>query len=540
MAGTQKNLDGKTRKAASPITMTNFLKSPLALAVWVLWVCCSGKAQGMSFTPPSYGEGERPSVEELLRHTTAALAVGTQGYALNATLTEPFYEDAVLKADIHLERWQDAALESQMAAGVLVHGRLDDGKTMLFADGYRIRHPQAKDVIDVRREHELLDIVFMHQVTTDRFELSVEEHPGIVENERCHQLKLISRKTGLTYYLLVDTKSWLPRFITLSRPIIYNGKTREELVETWLYKHRGEPPHVPADFQMKVDNVLQTTLTIHDFSLLTEDPDCWSREAFSQAISRYQDLAPTSEAERLPMAQQAKEALEKWFADLADIRVVKEKLVALGNTELYARAIMHPQTSVLVSEARVDPHSDGHYMPMDLDLSGTPRRDVLTLRRPPAEIPLSLMHETTHLILRSSQAHAPLLVRDDEDACVYQEDLYHTIAAMKRLEESAFPIPENPSGRWKKSVTSLWHQIHFRVKHAIASNQISPGEAIQLKHLTGMFIDLPAIRQYYLDAGIPEDCLPNTLKANLANAVKREQARQIKVRNTFYQLSEQD
>lgn len=449
------------------------------------------------------------------------------GFHLTGTLEESFHPGVKVTLQTELWSYRGKVRELQRLHHHIAHFRNWDGKQLLAGEGRRIRYLLATDQLDIQRGFEVWSLLNRQaEPAAFTWEAAASQQ---VQGETCRQLRATSRSSGTTYRLFLQPVSGHLRAIAYEIQPLYGGIPQPTIVEyLFTYPATDTPPY-PTRIEVARNGETQQSWHLEELQAWhPKQDDFFSRQALTEMLSRYPPLpALDTDANRQRKASLLT-SIEILLGHYDELRI--SDVVALGDLSLYQQALKDPQVTLLVAPERVGAHSTGHYMPMDVDPDGHPRQDVITMRALPddsVQDAMGSLHEASHLLIRRHQAHEPILAPDDEDLVAFQEEMIHLLDSARVFESVAFG---EQAGNWEQQVQRRWGHIVFRYRYGIADHQLTPEQLAQFHRMTGFQIDLAAIREHYLAAGIPAALLPVTLNERFEGILAEVKQKQKQLR----------
>lgn len=431
--------------------------------------------------------------------------------------------------------WSPAGYrEIQTLGDYVLLARNWDGRELLFGESHRLRHPLRKDHAALLRAQELQRVLDL-AVAPPEFTLTLlPDQP--YDGAQHHHVAVRHAASGRTYRLLFLPATGALRALAWEEEELYGGEPQRTTCRVDLKDDPQAPFPGPAELRFYEEEALRLTCRVVSREALPQLPgDAFTAATLRQALLRRSPFPPANQREQKRYREGILQHLEAYLKRRATGRW--SRVLVLADPVRYRQALLERDNTILVAPDRLGPHVSGHYQPMDLDARGIPRLDVITLRESP-EGPdldeLTLLHETTHLILRQYQAAGHLLVDDDEDLAAFQEEMSYLGVSLDALERAAFTLPREEG--WEKAVQRHWGHALFRYRHALAQHQLTAPQLAQFERLTGCRYDLTALRDYYIRHDVPAELLPMTLADRFEGYLRDLDQRQRTLRAAWLQL----
>jgi hypothetical protein len=448
--------------------------------------------------------------------------------------TEQLHPDVTLRYTNEIVWSPTGYRELQTLGDHVLLARNWDGRELLFGESHRLRHPLRKDHAALRRAQELQRVMDL-AIAPPEFTLTLlPDQP--YDGADHHHVAVRHAASGRTYRLLFLPATGALRAVAWQDDDLYGGAPQTTACRLDLKDDPQAPYPGPAELRYYEDEALRLTCRVITREALPQLPDdAFTAATLRQALLRRAPFPPANQREQKRFREAILQHLEAYLKRRATGRW--SKVLILADPALYRRALLERDNTILVAPARLGPHVSGHYQPMDLDARGIPRLDVITLRDSP-EGPdldeLTLLHETTHLILRQHQAAGPLLVDDDEDLVAFQEEMSYLAVSLDALERAAFTLPHEAD--WEKAVRRHWGHALFRYRHALAEHQLTAAQLAQFEQLTGCRYNLTELRDHYLRHDLPADLFPMTLADRFETYLQELDQRQRALRADWLHL----
>ena len=493
---------------------------------WLLVCCCTVAGMAAELAP-----------DELLargRHARGSLPdpAVPQRQVLDAT--ELLHPDVTLRYTSEIV-WSPAGYrEIQTLGDYVLLARNWDGRELLFAESHRLRHPLRKDHAALVRAQELQRVLDLAIAAPEFACALLPDQPYDGVNH--HHLEARHTPSGRAYRLLFHPTTGVLRCVAWQDDDLYGGAPQSTAFRLELHDDVQAPMPGPTELRLYEDEALKLTCRVVSREALPQLPgDAFTAATLRQALLRHSPFPPANLRDQKRYREAILQHIDAYLKRRATGRW--SRVLILAQPLHYRRALLDGEPTVLIAPKRLGPHVSGHYQPMDLDPRGIPRLDVITLRESP-EGPdvdeLTLLHETSHLILRQYQAAGRLLADDDEDLVAFQEEMTYLAVSLDALERAAFTIPRED--HWEQTVQRHWGHALFRYRYALAEHQLTPQQLAQLERLTGCRYRLEELRDFYVRLDIPAELLPLTLTERFESFLLQLDERQRKLRAEWLKL----
>ena len=421
----------------------------------------------------------------------------------------------VYKAEALLLTW---SLEPDFLRRELVKDRrilqaeLYDGKTLFESTGHQVRYAMGKNLHVLLENTELNRILTLLPINNNEFPATLG--PRKRNRDKWIQEVRVSAPSGLLYRLFFDMSTHRIAHLEYQERRAYLGRMEIFLMTAVIEAYRQvDGVVVPEKVRLLSGEVclVETLLLDQRFNTRLK-PDFFSLERLKSDLP---ESMAGLKAVSAPSATQRKWKEEAVRMVLGVLERDKDchfrKVVSYGAPDVYRERLMAPGLTLAVDRdvlTRSDasalytelmPAGGGFYIDciLLLDVPGTPSVKAETL-----------LHETTHAIVRRKQEEAPLVPPDDESLTKYQNDLLFLGQRLRAFEQIAFQDKHASDPQTADRAARTWTLLCQDHTRSVKRCELTPEALVQFRAWCGVNFDLERIRKHYIELGIDPGWMP--------------------------------